>query len=122
MSNSLIQKLYLTWAPKWVVKTPWLRKWNSDKKDFYRIFGIFLAMLYTDHKMVSYREQIGISRPQSEEERLHIEGTLHSKYAYNWLPGQYEFDAPPMYDLAVRRKNYPEHYGKRYDGFKRYNV
>lgn len=62
-------------------------------------------------------------RPKTEEEMMKLKAQYWgNRLIRNWDIDQYQHQFPPHYDLALRRQNYRQYYGDRYDGYKRYDV
>lgn len=109
--------------PRWFRAIRWGENWarivNQKKRNFLLgWFPIFCFYILSDNLMA---QEIWRLKPQSEDEL----NALRKKYMWdqNWRVheiDQYRYDMKPHYDLWERRKHYPEHYGDRYDGYRRY--
>lgn len=119
------QELYFRFAPRWFKVIRWrefgARFYEKEVMSMRYIYApVLMAYLCPHNKVV---QQIALKRPQTEEELLQIRQEYLPNTNYrNCEIDQYETDIAPKYDMAVRRKKYPEYYGTRYDGFKRYYV
>lgn len=122
--------LYHKRAPRWFKVIRW-REWGQR---FYtnqvlalQIVYIPIALYYISFNPDRLATKLFFKRPRTQEEldavrreaRFTAQGGMPLNAVRNYEIGQYRMDMPPFYDLAVRRKAYPEHYGDRYDKFVR---
>lgn len=67
-----------------------------------------------------YADRLFWVKPQTDEERMKLKRNWYgSAWTRDWEIDQYEVE-PPMYDTWTRRQKYPEYYGDKYNGFKRF--
>lgn len=118
-------KLYHRYAPRWFKVIRW-REWGvrvveHQKYSVYAIYAPALIFILTAEDELKYVYTLYHTRPQTDEERLEIKKNrfkIFGEFHRNWQLGQYPgTEMPPTYDMAERRKKYPEYYGDRYDNF-----
>ena len=111
-------------APRWVKVIRW-REWGQRiyvrQKEYCFILYLPLFLYCTDIIDNPVALQLYLRRPQTEEEVMKIKQNYSKNRYYhrNWELDQYVYQVPPMYDLSVRRKEYPQYYEGRYDVFKK---
>lgn len=115
-----ILALYHRFAPRWFKVIRW-REWAERTVKLQKIsIPCFIVPLYysTFHAFNPYPLYLCIYKPQTDEERLALKrDTIVMPVQRDWQIDQYKHGRPPMIDLWRRRKNYPEHYGKKYDTY-----
>lgn len=125
MSSGEFQELYEKYAPRWFKVIKW-RQWADRalyRQKLYIMTAYIPATLLILMRDDPYPLFLALKKPQTDEERLAIKrDTNYNFYQKNWKIDQYNDDAPPQYDVFLRRQKYPEHYGDKYNKFKMDNV
>lgn len=122
-----IKNLYKSKAPKWFRTIRWreiTNRWIVQQKVLFGCITLpsiaypFLCGDFWPHALAWYQ-------PKNEEELFLLRQNFrYREYARDpkIKPGQYYNDIVPRYDLAERRKKYPQYYEGRYDGDRKYYV
>lgn len=115
----------MSWAPRWIKCIPWQKKFSSflamQKLCAVTIYPISIGAYYgiLDNP---YADRLFWLKPQTDEERMQIKKNwFGNTLDRNWEIDQYEVE-PPAYDTYVRRQQYPEYYGDKYNTHKRYKL
>lgn len=117
-------------APRWFRVIRWKNLANTlyvgQKNSLQLVYAPMLIIFYAwvPDKFVT---MLFFKRPQTQEEfdRLAREWRFYDfsgnprNLERDYEPGQYDQDMKPLFDLAERRKYYPEYYAGRYDGFRK---
>lgn len=122
--------LYNKSAPRWFK----VIRWKEWAQRFYKNQKLAAMLIYVPSFIIYYSltpdrfaTWLFLKRPKTQEEfdalkrdaRFNHSAGICLTAERNFEIGQYKNDMPPLYDLAVRRKAYPEYYAGRYDKFKR---
>ena len=125
MSSGEFQALYDKYVPRWFKVIKW-RQWAERaivRQKIYIMVAYIPALALFYSRDDPYPFFLAIYKPQTEEERLALKRDKNSNFFQkNWKIDQYNDDNPPVYDVFMRRRKYPEHYGDKYNTFKMDNV
>lgn len=127
MIGQALAELYARKAPRWFKVIRW-REWaqRTYGRQYVNLTCIYLPVIFyyflSGDPLATW---LAIKRPKTEEELMQIKrdynifGPMVNIYQRDWELDQYHNQVPPVYDMAVRRKKYPQYYEGRYDGFVR---